>query len=348
MAKAPALLIRADGNAAIGTGHLMRCLALAQAWRHHGGGAALLAAAVPEAVRTRFIREGIPVAAMPAEPGDPEDAKLTIGAARRAGAAWIVADGYRFGSAYQLAIRRSRFRLLVIDDGRHAEHYYAHVVLNQNPHAEESLYAAREPDTRLLLGPQYALLRREFLQWNEWTREFPARTPRVLVTMGGGDPDNVTARVLEALEALPGRLETVAVAGPANPHAAELERFSKGAKAAVRLERQPAKMPELMSWADLAVSAAGSTVWELAFMGLPAALIVLAENQAPIAERLEAAGVALNLGLADTLTGEAVAGAAGALLGDAARRRGMSARGRALVSGEGASHVAAELANGSR
>jgi UDP-2,4-diacetamido-2,4,6-trideoxy-beta-L-altropyranose hydrolase len=102
-------------------------------------------------------------------------------------------------------------------------------------------------------------------------------------------------------------------------------------------------MASLMAWADIAVTGAGSTCWELACMGLPALALVIAENQRAIAEELSAAGVIFNLGSHQEVSAERIASIIDGLLYSSFRRLRMSQRGRALVDGQGAERVAAVL-----
>ena len=154
------LLVRADGSAAIGAGHVMRCLALAPAWQDAGGDVTFAASSLGDTLRRRLIDEGVRVVDLDAPPGSRLDTEATVHHARQAGADWVVADGYDFDAAYQRCVHESGLKLLVLDDYGHAEHYHADLVLNLNLDAEESLYAHRDPATQLLLGTRYALLRR--------------------------------------------------------------------------------------------------------------------------------------------------------------------------------------------
>jgi spore coat polysaccharide biosynthesis predicted glycosyltransferase SpsG len=184
-----------------------------------------------------------------------------------------------------------------MDDYGHAAFYHADWVLNQNLPAREELYASRAPHTRLLLGTKFALLRREFLKYRGWQRQFPEVARKVLVTLGGADPDNVTGKVIEAL--VPLDLEVKVVVGGSNPHLPKLQQAVERLKtqpAKIELVVNPADMPGLMTWADLAIAAGGSTAWELAFMGLPSLFVILAENQVAITTELESAGLGVCLG----------------------------------------------------
>ena len=102
-------------------------------------------------------------------------------------------------------------------------------------------------------------------------------------------------------------------------------------------------MPELMAWADIAISAGGSTNWELAFMGLPSIVITIAENQKAIAAELDRQGVIINLGWHRNVNVEQIGLFLGELIGDRAKREIMSNRGRELVDGNGASRVVSEM-----
>lgn len=291
------LLIRADASAKIGTGHVMRCLALAQAWQDTQGQPIFIMANPVPSLEQRLKSEGIEVVHLTAEPGNSEDAQETAALAHQFEASWVVVDGYQFGSEYQKTIKDSGLHLLFIDDCGHAEHYYADLVLNQNISADEQWYRNREPYTQLLLGTRYTLLRREFWQWQGWQRTVPAIAKKVLVTLGGADPDNVTLKVIRALQLVEvEELEAVVVVGGSNPHYETLEMAVQNSRFPIRLQRNVTNMPELMAWADVAISAGGSTCWELAFMGLPSILLVLAENQRAIAEGLENCGCCVNLG----------------------------------------------------
>jgi UDP-2,4-diacetamido-2,4,6-trideoxy-beta-L-altropyranose hydrolase len=340
MAEIPLLLIRADAGTQLGTGHVMRCLALAQAWWEKGGSIQFALASVAPALEARLGGEGFDSMRVDAPPGSALDATETIATAHETGAVWLVVDGYHFDAAYQQAIKGSGLGLLVIDDDGHAKHYWADLVLNQNLSAVEALYPSREAYTRLLLGTQYALLRREFWPWRGWQRQIPDQARRILVTMGGADPDNVTLKVLKALQQIQAKdLEVKVVIGGSYPHRETLEGWA--APGVCKLIENPPDMPGLMAWADLAISAAGSTCWELAFMQLPSVLLVLAENQRPNAAGLHSAGAVFSLGWHKDLRPEALAHALERLLPSRESRASMAGVGRSLVDGNGSSRVAA-------
>ncbi len=338
MAIAP-LLIRADATTQMGMGHVMRCLALAQTWQDAGGAVTFGATALPESLKARLYAEGMAVHSLTAPAGTTEDAAQTSVLAGQMGAEWVVIDGYQFGAEYQCALKAAGLRVLALDDYGHAAYYYADVVVNQNIYADESLYPHREPSTRLLLGTQYALLRREFWSWRDWQREIPEVARKVLVTLGGGDSNNVTLKVIRALQLMDmPDLEATVVIGGSNPYYGELK-AAITSTSWIQLVCNVTNMPELMAWADVAISAAGSTCWELALMGLPSLLIVLAENQRPIATGMAEDQAAVNLGEHFALTATQIAAALTKVLNQAARRHILAQQSRALIDSHGSQRV---------
>jgi UDP-2,4-diacetamido-2,4,6-trideoxy-beta-L-altropyranose hydrolase len=322
----------------------MRCLALAQAWQDSGGHSTFAMAESSPSLDRRLCAEGLEVERLSVDAGTAADAERTANIASREGADWIVVDGYQFGSSYQSVLKAAGFKSLFVDDYGHADHYYADLVLNQNASARASLYEKREAKTRLLLGTHYCLLRREFDRWREWSREIAPVGHRVLVTMGGSDPDNFTERAVEALKSIEDeRLEVTIVAGGSNSHSESLERFASGAGTRIVFRHDVSNMAELMANADLAISAAGTTCWEMCRLGLPALLIDLADNQTPTARDLHQRECAIHLGSQKEVSTERLAEEVQRLQSSPEVRQAMSRHGRELVDGEGARRIVSLL-----
>lgn len=341
------LIIRADASTQIGAGHIMRCLALAQTWQDDGGQVAFLSRCESEALRQRLAAEGFDLIHLENPNPHPEDLRSILVylehaalTAEPSASPWVVLDGYHFGAAYQEALKQAGARLLCIDDYGQADHYCADLVLNQNISANEALYQNHEPYTRLLLGTRYVLLRREFRSWRGWMRTIPEVARKVLVTMGGSDPDNVTLKVIEAIKIIDDpQLEVQIVMGPGNPNLDILECALRSVPYPMRLLKDVTNMPALMAWADIAVSAGGSTCWELAFMGLPTITVTSADNQRPIADILSKQGVVINLGWHESVTEGQITETLASALRSRDKRMSMSGAGRALVDGEGADRI---------
>ena len=338
------ILIRADANVAIGTGHVMRCLALAQAWQDAGGDAIFAMADCSSSLKGRLQKELLGVLEISPTPGSPEDARQTAHLAHAHSAAWVTVDGYHFGADYQRTLRAAGLKIFFLDDYGHARDYCADVVLNQNLSADECLYERREPYSRLLLGPRYCMLRREFHPWREQKREIAPLGHRVLVTMGGSDPQNFTEKAINALRLIDDpKLDAAIVVGGSNLHSQSLQGVAAGIGKRVGFYRDAQNIAELMAWADIAISAAGTTSWELCMLGLPSILISLAENQVPVAQELHSRGCAIHLGGPQQVSSEILATQAAQLLNSENRRRGMSSDCRDLLDGRGAMRVVAAL-----
>ncbi len=339
------LLIRADASTRIGIGHMMRCLALAQAWQAEGGCAVFLSHCESDAMIQRIKATGIGYIPLDEPHNATTDLRQTLDCLKEQDVDWLVLDGYHFDPGYQQTVRVAGYRLLVIDDTAHLPEYHADILLNQNLNAERLRYKY-DVDTTLLLGTRYVLLRQEFLAWRGWQREIPNVAHKVLVTMGGGDPDNVTLKVIHALEQVQvDGLETVVVVGSSNPHYEILQSAIRNLQPKIRLERNAPNMPELMTWADMAVSAGGSTCWELAFIGVPNVILVLADNQQGIAEGLEQAGAVTNVGWYSKVSENSITNAVEGVINAREKRYQMSEVGRRLVDGHGVGRVVKAIDN---
>ncbi|MEI8292959.1 MAG: UDP-2,4-diacetamido-2,4,6-trideoxy-beta-L-altropyranose hydrolase [bacterium] len=343
------LFIRADASVSIGTGHIMRMMALGQAWQARGGGVHFLCAEITSKLEERLASEGFQLSRICAVPGSKEDLERTthlITSPQQIAPenTRVVLDGYNFVTDYQLGIKAAGFRFLVVDDYGHADFYHADWVLNQNISAREELYAQRGPETHLLLGPQFAMLRKEFLAYQGWQRKIPAVAKNILVTLGGSDPDNVTLEVIRSLTELD--LHVKVVVGGSNPHVRELENFTQilhGRPADIEVIVNATNMPELMAWADLAVAAGGSTAWELAFMGLPSIFMILADNQRDIALELSRLQMGLSQEKNNDGLFEGLLDKLRSLLGNMSRRKEMAFLCSRSVDGMGASRICDKL-----
>lgn len=355
------LWIRADASSQIGTGHVMRCIAVGQAWQDAGGEVCFLCAEVPDALADRVKSEGFDVLRIDAEKGSPEDLHQTLeiisgfrfhlssflqnssfspsGIKSHPSSItipWLVLDGYHFNLDYQRGIRAAGIKLLLIDDYNHLPEYEADILVNQNIGAEEIEYRCN-PECRKLLGTKYVMLRREFRTLEPRERNFPTIGIHLLVTLGGADPDNVTLKVIETLQQLNNLdLNVKIIVGPANPHLGSLRKAIQHSTANIQLINSVRDMTELITWADVAVSAAGSTCWEFCRTGVPFLTLVVADNQQGVAAGLQAHNVAKNLGESGCVDPINIAESLTALMKKPAERERMSLAGMELVDGFGA------------
>jgi UDP-2,4-diacetamido-2,4,6-trideoxy-beta-L-altropyranose hydrolase len=339
----PPLLVRADASEATGMGHVMRCMALAQAWQDRGGPVTFLGA-IPQSLGARIEVAGFDYRHISAPCPDPSDLHSILSLLDDVNkeikrSPWVVLDGYHFDPTYHAMLRAAGGRLILIDDTAHFPYYDADLILNHAIDAERMNYRCA-PNAMLLAGTRYALLRSEFGRWQGRRRSTPQIARKILVTLGGSDGANVTLKVIEAL----GQLcvpdwEAKIVVGPLNSHLGELEHAVQSLSSRIRLETDVTEPSALMAWADIAVAAAGTTSWELAFMSVPTAFLVLADNQVGVARGLEDLEVAHIVGVGTKVSSVEIANALQALMHDRPRREEMARMGNIVVDGRGAERV---------
>lgn len=330
------LVIRCEATPVLGTGHAMRCLALAQEWLHRDG-SVLFAMTAPEPLLVARLRAaGVEVAVLASPAGGRADALETAVLARRRGAGWLVVDGPMFGAAWDAAFP-GEVRLLRIDDNGLTRAFRAELLLNQNLGAAPSDYPARSGSCRLLLGPGYVLLRPEFLAVAD---SGAIRGSRIVVTLGGSDPACATERVLAALLLPETRtVEADFVIGAVNARRAALTAAIDGHSPRLQSVVAPADLPRRFASAPFAVTAGGTTLYELALLGTPMLVLCTAENQRRTCERFAEAGAAQSAGWHAEVTPAALAEWIVRLAGDAARRAEFAEHAGCLVDGHGAARV---------
>ena len=330
------ILFRADAGIDIGSGHLMRCLGLAQYLRDEGASCSLLTMAVKEPVMARWREEEMDIQEHQARRGSPEDAAATLAAAATSGAQWIVADGYEFDLSWQRAVKEGGTKLLCFDDLGGAA-FAADLVVNQNPGAQDLSYDM-EGGGRVLAGPDYVMLRREFRRLKH---EESPDAPHLLVTFGGYDRDNLAFAAMGELARLDTPFTATVICSADADGLAEAQAFAASHPDRFRV-LAPADMAPLIAAADLALCAGGTTMLELTACGVPMVMVTVADNQEPGAAALDRAGCARLAGQAPAAL-PAAAREIGRLLDDAAARAEMSRLGNKLIDGRGVERVAAAL-----
>jgi UDP-2,4-diacetamido-2,4,6-trideoxy-beta-L-altropyranose hydrolase len=276
------LYIRADASPAIGAGHVMRTLALAQEWLARSGVVTYICAELPAALESRLNDEGISVRRIASAPGSDDDLAATD-AITTEDECWVILDGYSFDERWHATLRRPGRRVLCIDDFAQCSSWAVDAIVNPHAYGTPSMYPVRAPGTLVLTGVSALLLR------NEFNPDAPPLSPpndpmaTVIVSMGASDPLRLTAAVVGAVRASLGEsTRVVAVVGPAA--SAQLAREVVEADASVEVVRDVSNMAVLMRGADLGVVACGGTIWECIATRLPSIAIRVAENQRRLAE----------------------------------------------------------------
>ncbi len=312
----------------------MRCLALAQAWQSAGGMVSLAVAELPAALLPRVAAEGISLSRIHARPGGREDAGETVAHARRLRADWVVIDGDRFGSDFLGTVRSAGFRVLLIDDFANRESFPADLIVNPNLDEGGEPYRERGAIAPLLMGPSYVLLRREFRQRAE-KREIRETGNRILVTLGGSDPENLTPKIANAL-AHSYDLDITVIAGASFDKATELRKLNASN---LRVVFNPPNIAQLMKDCDQAIIAAGGTLWELLSMGC--AVLSYSRNivQARVVQALSHRGVVVDMGQTCHFDAAKLLASVKKLVDSRTGRERMAQLGRTLVDGLGTTRI---------
>lgn len=334
--------IRADASAAIGSGHVMRCASLADALRERGHAVDFVTRGLPAHLADDLHGRGHGLLAL--APGTVTEAEDAAESRRRAGTPdWWVVDHYALGRTWELAVRHDGGRLLAIDDILRP--HDSDLLLDQNLHGtpDERYATLVPPRCTRLLGPRYALLRAEFAQARATVAPRDGRVKRLLVFLGGMDADNVTERVLRAVQAA--RLADVGVdivVGAGHPALERIQALA-GELPNARCHVQTSRMVDLLAHADLAVGAGGTATWERCALGVPTLALCIADNQRDLLDAGSRAGIVYVPDSADQSDPDALATHLRALVGNTALRRWLSRNAFDCVDGNGARRVAAAM-----
>ncbi len=361
--------VRADASREIGTGHVMRCLSLAEGLAQEGAQVFFISRGHPGNVNREIEKRGFEVRDLPpgtrrseTQPGDDADSYLGwLGVPRERDAReciealgddrpeWLVVDHYALDASWEVMLRPSVGNIFVIDDLANRPHD-CDVLLDQGvAEGGSRRWHDRVPAhcTRLL-GPRFALLRADFGRARRRLRQRDGTIGRVLVTFGGVDAANLTGRTLDALrDRALADLAVDVVVGAGNPNFEALQLQAK-ALAGVSLYRGVDDMAELMARADVAFGAGGATTWEMLCMGLPAIIVTAARNQRPSTQFLHDNGYVTWLGDAEHVGTDSIRTALLRAMNDAQGNRDMERLGRDLVDGNGVGRIAGILCHGMR
>lgn len=307
------IAFRTDASLQIGTGHVMRCLTLADALRERGAHTTFICRPQAGDMLEWIRQRGHVVKALsPAEDNfnatvEPihanwlgtdwaSDAVQTQAAFDDQMFNWLVVDHYALDERWERALKVNYQRLLVIDDLADRRHA-CDLLLDQTFGRALEDYSVLVPnECKVMCGAEYALLRPEFAALRSYSlkRRLQSSWRELLITMGGIDKDNATVRVLKALRAcnLPADCRISVVMGESAPWLDDVRKQALVMPWPTRVFVGITDMAKLMADCDLAIGAAGATSWERCCLGLPSVLLVLAENQLKVASGLKKVGAA--------------------------------------------------------
>lgn len=294
------IFIRTDSSVVIGSGHVMRCLTLADLLAERGHRVSFLCRKLEGNLNPLLEGKGYTVFGLTAGSirfAWGEDAQESAAILARERADWLVVDHYGIDEKWESTQRDFTGKIMVIDDLADRKHD-CDLLLDQNLYPNMDLrYEGLVPSgCRKLFGPRFVLLRKEFDDARSRLKKRSGQVKKILVFFGGADSGNVTGRALKALQSFDyGNIEIDVIVGGMNPYREQIE-AECSAMRNVRFHCQVNNMAALMAEADLAVGAGGTSTWERCYLGLPCVTIIIADNQAEVTRSVAACGAAWNLG----------------------------------------------------
>ena len=329
--------LRVAASPAIGGGHVVRSLAVANALRAAGAACTFFVNEEAVTAAPLLIHSGHRLVAAP------QDTDAAVALARAQGHFdWLLVDDYALAAPQETPWRAVARNILIVDDLANRLHD-CDLLLDSTPSRVAEDYAGLVPPAaRLRLGSSYAPLRSEFALKRPAAlarRAATAKPQRLLVSFGLVDPDGITAEAVRAIAAAYPDLAMDVVLGPLSQSRAKIEALGHSK---VTLHIDPPSMSELMVTSDIALGAGGSTAWERACLALPSIALVLAANQRALALDLEKRGALRAIEKGDDLWRQVIA-AVGRLCDDVALWRAMSLQAALACDGLGAQRLSAEL-----
>lgn len=294
------IVIRTDASIEIGTGHVMRCLTLAKQLKRHGADVTFVCRKLEGNSISHLQSENMKVLTLPkinqsgndldwAKENWKLDAKETSSLLKETtpNIDLMIVDHYAFDQNWEQMLKNQANQILVIDDLADRNHD-CDFLLDQNYYINmEERYKGLVPEhCVLMLGPDYVLLREEFIEAAKNQRERTGQVGNLLIFFGGTDPTGETIKTLNAIMELDVSFENIdVVVGASNPQKVQIQQLCKEIPH-THYYCQVNNMAELMMKADLSIGAGGSTTWERCFLGLPSVVFIVAENQRELTKTL--------------------------------------------------------------
>lgn len=294
------IVFRVDSSTLIGSGHLMRCLTLAgQLKKAKKTDIAFVSRDLEGNLNHLIKNSGYRLFVLPRVDTSEEltgyekwltvtqafDADETKQLLQGVTVDYLIIDDYALDEIWENLLRPYVNKIMVIDDLANRRHN-CDILLDQNYYCDmESRYTGIVPvNCLLLLGPQYALLREEFFDVRKKMRNRDGNIKNILISFGGSDLTNETMKALKAVESLQRKdIQVNIVVGASNKNKESIEAYCQQHEN-MQYFCQVSNMAQLMNEADLAIGAGGATTWERCFLGLPAIVIAIADNQVRICE----------------------------------------------------------------
>ena len=288
------IIIRCDASFEMGTGHVIRCLNLAEKLKLAQNEIAFSCRELPGNLIALIKEKKFEVFSLPQSERFNLEEEFTqfLAVSTKFGADWIIVDHYQLDQKWEEKIVAKGFKLFVIDDI--LRNHNCQGILDQNLHPEERTVVYQAPERSVFLGPHYALLSLPFLTIVPRKRNFSEVT-NIMVFFGGADAVGETLRFLKLIPQMSEKLFFNIVVGGGNPKLQEIRTLAASIKN-LALHVQTDRMAELINESDLYIGAAGSITWERCSLGLPGICVSVANNQVEVAHYLHEKRVHYYLG----------------------------------------------------
>lgn len=337
------IVFRVDASICIGTGHVMRCITLADLLRAKGAQVFFVCASFEGNLNGLIINKGYRILLISTinfhsteiNSWDWQtDAVSTLDVlhSEKMVVDYLIIDHYGLDHRWEQQMRSYSKKIIVIDDSANREHD-CDLLLDQNYYKDknERYDGLVSPTCKRLLGPEYALLRTEFWEIGQAKIDRDGRVRRILVFFSGSDPTNETLKALDALMQIDrSMLHIDVIVGQSNPNREDIYLRCK-ALSNVHYHCQVENMAEMMANADLAIGAGGVTMWERCYLGLPAITIIIADNQRETTEAVAEYGAIWNLGWHEFVTSRNIADTINKAINSQLNLREMSKRALQLL-----------------
>lgn len=343
---------RVDSSTRIGTGHLIRCLTLAETLRSRGANATFLCRPLDGAATSRVEASGFDVRYLGNNQtgeysSEREDAIETLKLIAEYSLTRVVVDHYDLSLEWETIVSRQVENLTVIEDLTNRQHR-CDLLINQNLLSTQAqdYSASLTGVVQTLVGPRYALLQPDYAEIRTLRYNKISDVKRIVVFMGGSDPENSTDFVLRSLTSMNlNTIEVDVVIGPINPHRSTiLQKFQS--HRSIKFHVDLPNIATLLASTDMAIGAGGIANWERMCLGVPSVVIDIAENQREICVELAYAGLIEYAGSAHSISATSFENSVAKLILDRVLRSQYSLRSQTTVDGLGARRVAETLLPG--
>jgi UDP-2,4-diacetamido-2,4,6-trideoxy-beta-L-altropyranose hydrolase len=307
------IVYRVDASASIGTGHVMRCLTLADALKSKGYESIFICQHLVGNVGTYIEGRGFRVELLEKTADiqtfqcseDAEGSAVIINGLSQS-VDWLIVDHYEIDHKWEKLMKPHVNRIMVIDDLANRAHQ-CDLLLDQNLQVNGELRYRNlvPPHCKLLIGPRYLLLRPSFYESKRLLSKRNRSLEKLLIFFGGSDPTNETIKALQALADM--NLEGIQITviiGVSNPNAEQIVELCLGLEN-VQLHVQVENMTDYIVQADFALGAGGVAMWERCYLGLPSSVTIVADNQQDSVIAAERSGAVWNLGRHEQTNNEA-------------------------------------------